>query len=98
MRTRTVVRDQRGIVHRFVFADHVGTCSCNRWAVAKIPMTAKRLEQLAKQYGKERFRGMDISQGVSFIELTKEQALRDWGYHVANLPERDHRSIEVEQE
>ncbi len=79
--TRAVVRDNQGTVHRFTFSDsHVGFCSCHRWAVTKIPMTPRRAEQLAKKYGKP------VPLGGPFVELTKEQALRDWGYHVANLP------------
>lgn len=92
---RAVVRDNRGVVHRFHFSDsYVGSCSCNRWAVAKIPMTPRRAEQLAKKYGTER----GPLGGRPFVELTKEQALRDWGYHIANLPGPEiQRSVTVQE-
>jgi hypothetical protein len=63
-------------------------------------MTAKRAEQLARKYGKERFGPLGTG-GLPFVELTKEQALRDWGYHIANLPGQEIQlstSVTVRQE
>lgn len=75
---RTAARPAlRAEPHRFHFSqDAVATCRCGRWAVAKI----RRFRTADSQAGYER-------PGTPFVELTEQQALKDWGHHVANLPD-----------
>lgn len=89
------VTQESPTAHRFHFSKNgVATCSCGRWTLAKIHMTATRAQRLARKYGKERFGPRAdgiLMTGTRFKELTEEEAMKDWGFHVRSLPEKGER-------
>lgn len=64
---------KRAAPHRFHFSHEAGagTCTCGRWAVAK----------------RRPPKNPEAGHRPAFVELTEQQALKDWRNHIANLPD-----------